>query len=215
MLDVIGTGFGRTGTLSLRFALEELGFGPCYHMAEIRKFPEHDRLWHNVARGETDGWRKILGGYRAAVDWPATYVWREMIAAHPAAKVVHSLRPSEAWYASAEATIFRRMIDFREAVMTGRAETLSPERRAHMEMIDAIVVQATFGGDLSPAHAIAVYEAHTETVLSEVPPERLLVYRPGDGWEPLCAFLDVPVPGEPYPKVNTTEDFNVRFPPQG
>ncbi|MFD0986548.1 sulfotransferase family protein [Methyloligella solikamskensis] len=215
MLEVIGTGFGRTGTLSLKFALEELGFCPCYHMAETREHPDHDRRWLEVAKGQTDQWRRILQDYRATVDWPSAFVWREMIAAHPDAKVIHSLRPAAEWYASAEATIFRRMLDFREMLETGEAETLTAERRAHMEMIDAIVVEGSFGGDLGKEHAIATYEAHTEAVLAEVPPNRMLIYQPGDGWEPLCSFLDVLVPDTPYPQVNSTKDFNARFPPQG
>jgi hypothetical protein len=214
-LKVIGAGFGRTGTLSLKLALEELGLGPCYHMIEVNAHREHDALWLALARGEASDWRPMLQGYASTVDWPTTYVWKELAAANPQAKIILTLRDPDAWYASAAATIFARMIEFE----TLRAEALRSDpaaideaRRRHMEMINTLIVENTFGGSLDKDNAIAVFNAHNEEVRRSVPREKLLVYESGDGWEPLCAFLDMPVPSVPYPKVNTTEDFASHFP---
>ena len=214
-LKVIGAGFGRTGTLSLKLALEELGLGPCYHMIEVNAHREHDALWLALARSEASDWRPMLQGYASTVDWPTTYVWKELAAANPQAKIILTLRDPDAWYASAAATIFARMIEFE----TLRAEALRSDpaavdeaRRRHMEMINTLIVENTFGGSLDKDNAIAVFNAHNEEVRRSVPREKLLVYESGDGWEPLCAFLDMPVPSAPYPKVNTTEDFASHFP---
>ena len=111
-LKVIGAGFGRTGTLSLKLALEELGLGPCYHMIEVNAHPEHDALWLALARGEASDWRPMLHGYASTVDWPTTYIWKELAAANPQAKIILTVRDPEAWYASAAATIFARMLEF-------------------------------------------------------------------------------------------------------
>jgi len=213
-LKVIGAGFGRTGTLSLKRALEQIGFGPCYHMIETRAHPEHDALWLALANGETSDWRAILDGYRSAVDWPAVYIWKELVAANPGAKVILTLRNPQRWYESASKTIFGRMHEFADILANADAHAVDAEQRTHMRMVNTIVVDRTFGGDLTRTHAIAVFNAHNEEVRRTVPPERLLVYEPGDGWEPICAFLGVPVPHTPYPKVNTTDDFNTQFPPR-
>jgi len=211
-LKVIGAGFGRTGTLSLKHALEQLGFGPCYHMIETREHPEHDAIWLALARGDSDDWHAALDGYAASVDWPAIMIWKELAAAYPKARVILTIRDSERWYESASKTIFARMREFAEALARDDAESIDPARRSHMRMVNAVVVDKAFGGDLGHDHAVKVFNAHNAEVRRAIPPERLLVYEAGQGWEPLCAFLDVPVPETPYPKVNTTDDFAARFP---
>lgn len=211
-LEVIGAGFGRTGTLSLKQALEQLGFGPCYHMIETLEHPGHDALWLAIAQGESHDWQTILRGYRATVDWPAVSLWRELIAANPKAKVILTMRDPEHWYESASATIFARMRTFADALARNDARSLDPARRRHMQMVNAAVANQTFGGNLDRDNAIAVFNAHNDAVRRAVPPERLLVYESGEGWRTLCAFLGVPVPETPYPKVNTTDDFTTRFP---
>lgn len=210
-LKVIGAGFGRTGTLSLKAALDELGLGPCYHMVEVNARPEHDAMWLALARGDASDWRPMLKGYASTVDWPTTYFWKELAAANPDARIILTVRDPEAWYRSAAATIFARMLEF-EALRSDPAAAVDEARRRHMEMVNTIVVEKTFGGLLDKAHAIAVFNAHNADVRRSVPREKLLVYDPGEGWEPLCAFLGLPVPATPYPKVNTTDDFVVRFP---
>jgi hypothetical protein len=209
-LKVIGAGFGRTGTLSLKLALEELGLGPCYHMVETIAHPEHDAMWLALAKGETHDLRPILAGYASTVDWPATYFWKDLAAASPDAKIILTVRDPETWYASAAATIFGRMTDFE--LLRADPGAVEPARRRHMEMVNFIIVEKTFGGSLEKAHAIGVLNAHNDEVRHLVPPERLLVYESGEGWDPLCAFLDVPVPAKPYPKANTTDEFRYRFP---
>ena len=152
----------------------------------------------------------MLQGYASTVDWPTTYIWKELVAANPQAKIILTLRDPEAWYESAAATIFARMLDF-EALRASPG-AVDPARRRHMEMINTLIVEKTFGGSLDKDNAIAVFNAHNEEVRRLVPPERLLVYETGEGWDPLCALLGVPVPATPYPKVNTTDDFASHFP---
>jgi len=211
-LKVIGAGFGRTGTMSLKYALEQLGFGPCYHMIETREHPEHDALWLGLARGQSEDWHAILDGYAASVDWPAIMIWKELAAAYPQAKVILTVRDPERWYESASNTIFARMREFAEALARDDAENIDPARRAHMRMVTAVVVDKAFGGSLDRDHAVQVFNAHNDEVRRTIPPERLLVYEAGQGWEPLCTFLGVPVPETPYPKVNSSDDFAARFP---
>jgi hypothetical protein len=199
--------------MSLKLALEQLGFGPCYHMTEVMTHPEHDTMWLALAKGEASDWRPILEGFDATVDWPSTYFWRRLAADNPDAKIILTRRDPEAWYGSAAATIFGRMLEF-EALRArdGAAEAIDSARRRHMEMVNAIIVEDTFGGSLDKENAIRVFTAHNDAVRREVPPERLLDYETGQGWEPLCRFLGVAVPEAPYPRVNTTDDFATQFP---
>jgi len=211
-LKVIGAGFGRTGTMSLKLALEQLGFGPCYHMAEVMTRPGHDTMWLALAKGEASDWRPILEGFNSTVDWPTTYFWRRLAADNPDAKIILTLRDPEAWYRSAAATIFGRMLEFETLRAGDGAEAIDPARRRHMEMVNTIIVENTFGGSLDKENAIRVFTAHNDAVRREIPPERLLVYETGQGWEPLCRFLGVAVPETTYPRVNTTDDFATQFP---
>ena len=175
ILKVIGAGFGRTGTLSLKAALEELRLGPCYHMIEVNAHPEHDALWLALAKGESSDWRPMLQGYASTVDWPTTYIWKELAAANPQAKIILTLRDPEAWYESAAVTIFARMLEF-ETLRSDPA-AVDPTRRRHMEMINTLIVENTFGGSLDKDNAIAVFKAHNEEVRRLVPRKRLLVHR--------------------------------------
>lgn len=211
-LKVIGAGFGRTGTLSLKHALEQLGFGPCYHMAETLKHPGHDAAWLSLARGETKDWQTILQGYQASVDWPGAFFWKMLAKANPDAKIILTVRDAEQWYTSAANTIFSRMQQFGKILArSGEARALEP-LPAHMRMVNAIVAEGTFHGDLGRANAIAIFNAHNKEVRRLVPAERLLIYRSGEGWERLCEFLGTSVPRVPYPNVNSTTDFENQFP---
>lgn len=204
-LDVIGTGFGRTGTLSLKLALEQLGFGRCYHMMEVGQNAGHSALWSAAGDGGRTDWDALFANYRATVDWPSTRFWCEIVDHFPAAKVIHTERPAAAWYKSAQSTIVQSML---------RDTPANAPAAAHEQMAMArkLILRGVFGGSFDDeAGAIAIYQAHNARVKREIPRERLLVYEPGQGWEPLCKFLGVPVPAAPYPKVNTTEDFQARF----
>jgi Sulfotransferase domain len=199
-LSVIGAGFGRTGTLSLKAALEQLGFGPCYHMAEIFANPAHLPHWQKAAAGDPVDWDEVFAGYRATVDWPAAYFWAELAEIYPQAKVVLSTRDADAWYDSFTSTILR--------VVGAMDKIANPHIRATVEMGGRVVGEGVFAGRADdPEHAKAVFHAHLATVRDAIAADRLLVFDVREGWEPLCAFLEVPVPGGPFPRLNDAEQF--------
>jgi hypothetical protein len=199
-LKIIGAGLGRTGTHSLQLALQELTGGPCYHMLEVISHPEHIATWHAAITGENPmpDWDELFAGYVAAVDWPAAAFWRELAAAYPGAPVLLSTRPTDAWWKSANATIFE----------VGRQEPsddplFGPQQRMIHDMFAMRFTERW----RDEASAKAAYEAHNASVQSEVPADRLVEWQPGDGWAPLCAALGVAEPDTPFPHVNTTDDF--------
>jgi len=199
-LAVIGAGFGRTGTLSLKQALEQLGFGRCYHMMEVFGIPGHAALWSAAADGEPVDWDALFEGFGATVDWPSTYFWRELADHYPEAKIVLGVRDPDAWYTSVTNTIYR--------AMTASPETLPPAVADQLAMARKLVLERSFDGRFEDRdHAIDVFERHIEAVKRAIAPERLLVYEVGSGWEPLCGFLERPVPDAAYPRSNTTEEF--------
>jgi len=201
-IKVIGAGYGRNGTLSLKQALEKLGFDKCYHMMELDQSKDEDLAWLKLNRGEPVDFEKLFEGYQASVDWPSCNFWREQMAAYPDAKVILSERDPEAWYASIMKTIYPMSVSMREHA----GEDPLWQRRS--EMVFELIWDGLFDGRLDDKdHVIGVYLAHNQQVKDEVPADRLLVFDSKFGWEPLCEFLDVPVPDEPYPKTNTSEDF--------
>jgi len=195
-LQVVGAGFGRTGTLSLKNALEKIGFGPCYHMLEVFPRPEHVKMWHRLAMGGAMDWDALFRDFHATVDWPSTRWWREIAAHFPNAKVLLSLRDPEAWYSSMYETIYQPMKNPPPAD--------APElMRLQSEMVRKAVLEETFDNRFEDkAHALAVFNRHNQEVCDTVDPKRLLVFEARQGWEPLCRFLEVPVPSEPYPRLN-------------
>lgn len=203
-LQLIGAGFGRTGTKSLKEALELLGLAPCHHMAELFTHPEQAPVWHAAAKGEPTDWRAFLKDYRASVDWPSCHFWRELVEAFPDAKVLLTERDADAWYKSMEHTIFQAI---------ARIDKVADDhiRGPQMRMAKYIVEEKTFGGRTDREHVIAVYKAHNAAVKRAIPAEKLLVYDVGQGWEPLCRFLGVPVPATPFPHTNTSQEFRSRL----
>lgn len=202
-LEVIGAGFGRTGTMSLKLALEQLGFDKCYHMAEVFQHPEHLPTWESAMRGERVDWAPIFEGYRAAVDWPACEYWRDYYHLYPEAKVILSVRDADKWFDSVMNTIYPTSTD-----LLGSDD---PNMRRWGEWANELIWQGTFDGLANDrTHATAVFEAHNAQVQRLCDPERLLVFEASQGWEPLCRFLGKPVPSTPYPRTNTTEEFNSR-----
>lgn len=192
MLKVIGAGFGRTGTDSMREALDILGVGPCHHMYEVNAHEEQKLMWRALVQGARPGWDQLFAGYGCCVDWPSAYYWRELTEFYPQAKVVLTYRSAESWWQSFEKTILRGI------QMSTEPESLGL----------ALVRDKVFGGRPGDRdHAIATYEENIKAVKATIAPERLLVHRLGDGWEPLCAFLRLPVPAQPYPNRNNTRDF--------
>lgn len=199
-LQVIGAGLGRTGTLSLKLALEHLGFDRCYHMTEaLANSPAHADLWIRAANGDAD-WDAIFAGYRATADYPACLYWRELAEYYPDAKIILTTRDADKWFDSVMATV------------------MSPEHRARFEADPKMAEffrAAVFRDDLEAClgqreEMVAYFNRWNQHVIDTAPAGRLLVYRAGDGWEPLCAFLGVPVPPEPYPRVNSREEMTGR-----
>ena len=204
-LEIVGAALGRTGTNSLKLALEHLDFGPCHHMFEVRDHPEQLPYWQAAARGELPDWDEVFANYRACVDWPSARFWREIAAHYPDAKVLLTRRDPDQWFDSVHATIY-------PVIMSG--EEREPGRfRDTMEMAAEIIIKQTFGGRLDDRdHAIAVFRAYEEEVRRTIAPERLLAYDVSQGWEPLCAFLEVPVPDTPFPRTNTSKEFREKRP---
>jgi sulfotransferase family protein len=197
-LKVVGAGFGRTGTLSLKAALERLGVGPCYHMMEVFPRPEHVAMWHRLAFGHPINWDELFRGFHATVDWPSARWWREIAAHFPDAKVLLSVRDPEAWYKSMSDTIAQPL---REPSPDGAPEIV----RLQSEMVRKAILLETFDNRFEDkAHAIDVFNRHNQEVRDTIDPARLLTFDVREGWEPLCRFLEVPIPDEPFPRLNDT-----------
>ena len=193
-LSVIGAGFGRTGTMSLKLALDHLGFGPCYHMTEVFKNPRASGYWEAAADRQPVDWEQVFAGYGSTVDWPGATFYKELADAYPDAKVILTERDSDSWFASTQATIFSRHI---------RDDTEDDWQRMVLKVIGDLFDRQMTDKD----KLIDTYKRHNAEVRRAIAPERLLVYEVSQGWGPLCAFLGVDVPDEPMPKVNSTQDF--------
>jgi hypothetical protein len=192
-LKVIGAGYPRTGTASQKEALEQLGFGRCHHMREIIMDPPSARLWVEAADGHPD-WERIFEGYQSCTDAPGCSFWRELADYYPDAKVLLSVRDPEQWFESTQATVFS------DQMM--RMGTGSP-----IEEFMAKVVRKTFGEGIHDRDfMLAQFERHKQEVIAAIPAPRLLVYDVREGWEPLCAWLGVPVPDTPFPNTNSREE---------
>lgn len=207
-LKVIGAGLGRTGTLSLKAALEELGFSRCYHMVEVLANPDHVVVWEAAARGEAVDWDALFHGYQAAVDWPACNFYQEYLRLYPDAKVVLTVRDPEGWYASARATIY----GLRHAFPTWALAFIPWLRRFH-RMTDRVIWEGVFQGRFEDkSYALEVFNHHNAEVMRVVPADRLLVFEVSQGWGPLCQFLGAAVPSDkPFPRLNDAAEFRARI----
>ncbi len=195
-LKIVGSGLGRTGTKSMQTALNMLGFGPCHHMVEVFAHPESIPLWIEAGAGRPD-WDAIFAGYQSMVDYPGAGHWKALADYYPDAKVLHTVRDPDRWFESTQETIFA----------PGSATTV-PEGPMSA-FFDSFI------GDIRPhlqdrAFMTDHFRRHTEAVKAAIAPERLLIYEAGQGWEPLCAWLGVPVPAEPYPSENDRAAFKAR-----
>jgi hypothetical protein len=202
-LEVIGVGMPRTGTLSLKTALEQLGFGPCHHMVELFAHPEQWPHWNRIGDGEDIEWEDIFGRYRAVTDAPGVYFWRDLVERYPDAKVILTERDPERWYDSMQSTIF------------------SPKHREIMgatpvgALIGKLAQRSWPGRNSNLSHGppprelmVKMFNDHSDAVRAEIAPERLLVYQVAQGWGPLCDFLGVPIPETDFPRLNSSEEFH-------
>jgi len=198
-LRVVGAGLGRTGTHSLKLALEQILGGRCYHMMETFDRPDDMTVWHAAANGDLPEWPAFLTEYDAAVDWPAAAFWLELSEAFPDAIVLLSTRSSaDAWWTSANDTIFQ---------VSQREVPPDDMFAAQLAMIKDLLANRFTPNWLVADDAKRAYEAHNATVRATVDPARLVDWHPGDGWEPICTALSLPVPDAPFPHVNSTADF--------
>ena len=206
-MKVIGSGFGRTGTLSMKAALERLGFNPCYHMETVLKSPSHLKFWHDVAMGQAVDWHQIFAGFEAAVDFPASSVYKELLAVYPHAKVIHTVRDPDRWYDSTYETIYQM-----KDIFPHWMRRYVPWVRHFVEMGDGMFWDRLFDGQFdNRARTIQLFNEYTEEVKRTVPAERLLIFNVKEGWQPLCQFLDRPVPDVPFPHKNDRSVMLRRF----
>ncbi|MEU3186550.1 sulfotransferase family protein [Streptomyces sp. NPDC006923] len=208
-MDVIGAGYGRTGTLSMRAALQRLGFDPCHHMTEVITNARQMPLWQEALASDPVDVRRVFEGYRATVDFPGCVFWRELMEAWPEAKVVLTVRDPHRWYASARKTIFSRHMP--------QPQDTDPDAAAFGRFMSGQLRPRLLdvGGDrplneLDEHEAVEVFNRHIAEVKATVPAERLLVFQVSEGWGPLCDFLDVPVPDEEFPHINESAGFHKR-----
>lgn len=200
-LKVLGAGFGRTGTLSLKYALEELGFGPCHHMMEVMRDPKQNEWFYRIAQGDRVEWGEVFADYSSAVDWPSASYYAELMEVFPDAKVILSVRDPDSWYKSVKDTIFNVVPNIPHWV-----QAIFPRSKKIAILIEEIVWQGVFNGRFNDRqYAINVYEKNTEAVMASVPSDRLLIHSAKEGWEPICKFLEVPVPETEYPWVNDSK----------
>jgi hypothetical protein len=183
----------------LKSALERLGLGPCHHMVELIDNAEQTSLWTRVAHGETADWDAVYRGYRATVDWPGARFWRQLTGHFPQAKVILTVRDPQRWYESAAESIYRA------ASAPAPADPVMAQMR---QIVRDVVWDGEFDGRFDDVeHAIRVFDEHNEAVRREISADRLLVFEVGQGWEPLCEFLGVPIPDEPFPHSNDRRSF--------
>lgn len=199
-LKIIGSGFGRTGTKTVCDVLDTLGFGPVHHMTEVFGHPEQVPHWKALVSGEPVDFEKLFEGYVSQVDWPGAWCWEQSMAAFPEAKVLHTERPEEEWWNSFDATIRKRM------TTTGIGNAAP-----HLTDLNGVLKKGfrkfVASDPTDKASVLEAYRRNNEKVRDVVPADRLLVFNVADGWEPLCRFLEVPVPEVPFPHRNQRDEF--------
>ena len=199
-LRVVGAGLGRTGTNSLKLALERLLGEPCYHMLECVPRPEHVDVWASAYAGTLPDWEQLYAGFGATVDWPSGPFWAPISEAFPDALILLSVRDPDAWWKSASSTIFLAM-----------AKAIEEDPDKPWTQMASRMVTSFSPGWRDESAAKAAFLAHNESVRQSAPADRLLEWQASDGWAPICERLGLAVPDEPFPHVNTTDDFRAMF----
>ena len=201
-LKVIGAGFGRTGTLSMKAALEQLGYDKCHHMYEVMPNDAQLDAWHAISQGHAPDWDNVFEGFQASVDFPSSAYWRELAAHYPDAKIILTTRSFDSWYDSASETIYPVSRNIPGWML------IIPKVRKIKEMTFGIVWDRVLGDRFEDKQvARQVFEQHEADVKAAFPAIRLLVFHPKEGWDPLCAFLDKPEPDTYFPNVNDRATF--------
>lgn len=212
-MKLIGAGLPRTGTLTQKVALEMLGLGPCYHMVSVLADLGQAQLWQRALEGDIS-FSEIFDGYGSTVDWPGGYFYRELMEAYPDAKVLLSVREPESWERSMRDTVWAvRNGESLVRLLSSAQAHVNPQWAAFLQMIDDLLWRdrGTFAsGHEDSEELIDAMRRHEEEVKATVPSDRLLVWSVIEGWEPLCEFLDVPVPDVPFPHVNDSKEFGDR-----
>jgi hypothetical protein len=214
-VKVIGVGFGRTGTMSLKAALEQLGAGPCFHMIDLIMGDRKDRdlpYWVRIGDGEPVDWHEVFDGWEATVDWPAASKWREICAAFPDRPVLLNVRDFDDWYASVGNTILAVKLAAQAGEITPDANRPQPHP-ALWGVIERLIWAGDFEGRFEDrAWVRAMYDARIAEIKATIAPERLTVWELGvDGWEPLARMLGVAAPDEPFPRLHDTNEFRAEF----
>ncbi|MGB0237589.1 MAG: sulfotransferase family protein [Cycloclasticus sp.] len=213
-IKVIGVGFGRTGTLSLKTALEKLGYAECYHMLELFSRADHAKTWLGIANGEQPDWPELFDGYQSLVDWPTAFYWREHLTFYPDAKVILTVRDPNAWYSSMSKTIFPAIESaFPEGATVPQLPDDAPPFAADQIIVGkTLIADRLFQGRLQDKDfCISQYQQHIKDVKDAVPADNLLVFDVKKGWGPLCQFLGINTPNEPFPRANSQEEFSKKL----
>jgi hypothetical protein len=203
-LKVIGSGFGRTGTMSMKEVLGVLGLGPCHHMLEVMENPAQLPYWKAIAAGEQVNWADVFEGYNSQVDWPGAHVWHETAIAFPDARVIHTERPEDVWWNSFNGTIGKFFATYTEL-------ELPPHIADVADTMSGWFLNEVFEDFTDRDSAIAAYRMNNEKVRDTIPADRLLVFNVADGWDPLCRFLELPVPDTAFPHRHPKKEFWEHF----
>jgi Sulfotransferase domain len=213
-MKVIGAGLPRTATLSQKIALEMLGLGPCYHMVNVLADLEEVPRWRAAVGGDAD-WEQIFDGFQSTVDWPGSFFYEQLLEVYPEAKVLLSVRDSDAWERSMRQTIWGVFYgDSLTRHLSSARARVDPRWNSYLEMMTEMWGRSGLmpGGEATDAASMrTAMEKYHEQVKASVAPDRLLVWTASDGWEPLCAFLEVDVPDAPFPRANDAKMFNERL----
>jgi hypothetical protein len=199
-LKVIGAGLGRTGTMTLKRALDALGFGPCHHMTEVLAHPEQIPFWNRAADGEAVDWDEVYRAYQSTVDWPGAAFTLELAQRYPEAKVILSKRDPQGWYESMRDTILKSMDEM-------HLTDVELAKNHPMRFGQILIAHDLFACNFSEANVLAAFERHNAKITAAIPADRLLVFEAADGWNPLCQFLGVEVPDEIFPRTNTRDEY--------
>ncbi|MGH2927226.1 MAG: sulfotransferase family protein [Solirubrobacteraceae bacterium] len=209
-MKVIGAGLPRTATLSQKIALETLGFKPCYHMVNVLSDVDQTVRWRAAVEEDASLVTDIFAGFEATVDWPGSFFWRQLLEMYPDAKVLLSVRDGDAWARSMRETIWGVIYgDIFIRHLSDARMVIDPGWRNYMTLMAKMWQRSGLMEDANTTEAemSASMVRHNEEIKRVVPEDRLLVWTPADGWEPLCEFLEVPVPDAPFPRVNDSAQF--------